>query len=251
MKTFPAVVTLAFGLVACSPQNPTTPTESEDLYQASIRWIPNASIDLMSPEGTFIRAAAESWNQAWMSRKKGLDAIRDRSYPGFEHAFNNSYGSINNVGGTGLSRPEVGTEYFEVVNFQRDGDQFIADVCNYSSQVADQTDDGKYFSNGSKIYYHGNSFVFEPDPALRPEQQHAPPARQKGPAKRPTDNVFGTWVLTHSGVRGLDDAGMHAFLGKCHKLAPGTPDNLPDPYIRADPPATLPPDPGWPEAGSA
>ncbi|SKY22390.1 Uncharacterised protein [Mycobacteroides abscessus subsp. bolletii] len=249
MRTLNTIAIVTLGLVSCTPATPPEPAKPQDLYQVSMRWIPNPSVDLMSPEGTFIRAAAESWDRAWTSRKQGIDAIRDRSYPGFEHAFNNSFKTL--IGGTGVSRPIVGTKYYEVVNFQRDGDKFIADVCSYSSQVADKTDDGKYFSSGSKVYYNGNSFVFEPDPTLRPEQQHAPAARQKGPANRPTDNVFGTWVLTHSGVRGLDDAGMHAFLGKCDKLAPGTPDNLPDPYIRADPPATLPPDPGWPDAGTA
>ncbi|AWG50392.1 hypothetical protein DDT48_13945 [Mycobacteroides abscessus] len=205
----------------------------------------------MSPEGTFIRGAAESWDQAWMSRKQGIDAIKDRSYPGFVHAFNNSFKTP--IGGTGVSRPIVGTKYYEVVTLQRVGDHFIADVCSYGSQVASETDDGKYTSGGPNRYLTGgNSFVFGPDPTLRPEQQHSPSAHQQGPANRPTDNVFGTWVLTESGVRkGMDDATQHEFLTRCNKPALGTLDNLPNPYIRVDPPPTLPPDPGWPDAGNA
>lgn len=250
IRTFSTIAIVTLSLVSCTPATPQEPAKPQDLYQVSMRWIPNPSVDLMSPEGTFIRAAAESWDRAWTSRKQGIDAIRDRSYPGFEHAFNNSFKTP--IGGTGVSRPIVGTNYYEVVNFQRDGDQFIADVCSYGSQVASETDDGKYTSGGPNRYLtDGHSFVFGPDPTVRPEQQHAPPARQNGPENRPADNVFGTWILTKSGVRGLNTTDMRAFLGKCNKPAPGTPENLPNPYLRNDPPATLPPDPGWPDAGSA
>ncbi len=251
MKTLGALVAAALILAGCTPDKTQEPPRHESPDRTNVRWIPNPSVDLMSPEGTFIRAAAESWMQVWTSRKFGSEAIKEYTYPGFEHAFNNSRNSA--VGGVNITHLMVGTQYFEVVNFQREGDHFIADVCEYGSQIATQTEDGKYTSGGPQKYSSsGNSFVFGPDRSLAPEQQHPPLAHQKGPANRPSDNVFGTWVLTESGVRkGMDDATQHQFLTGCNKPAPGTPDNLPNPYVRNDPPPTLPPDPGWPDAGNA
>lgn len=248
MKTFSILAAAILILAGCAPDAPKEP--AQDRYQVTTRWIPNPLVDLMSPEGTFLRAAAESWDQVWSSPKFNVEAIRDRAYPGFEQAFNNSFHS--SFGGFLIKGLIVGTQYFEVVNFQRAGDQFIADVCNYSSQVASQTDDGKYTSGGRIKYSHSaRSFVFGPNPALQPNQQHSPPSRQRGPANRPIENVFGTWVLTDVSVRQMDDAAWREFANRCDRPAPGTPDNLPNPYVRADPPPMLPPDPGWPDASSA
>lgn len=251
MKLITTLMAAVLVLAGCATGKPQESPKKEDFYQVTTRWISNPSVDLMSPEGTFIRAATESWDQIWASRKVSIDAIRDRAYPGFEHAFNNSREGA--FGGVNITHRIVGTQYFEVVNFQREGDHFIADVCRYGSQVASQTDSGMYTSGGPNRYLaSGDSFVFGPDPTLRPEQQHPPLAHQKGPANRPSDNVFGTWVLTQTGVRqGMDDATQHEFLTGCDKPAPGTPNNLPNPFVRNDPPATLPPDPGWPDAGTA
>ncbi|WP_078321310.1 hypothetical protein [Mycobacteroides chelonae] len=250
MKKVGTLAAAVLLLAGCSPDRTQAPPKPENPDRTNVRWILNPAIDLMSPEGTFIRAAAESWKQVWTSRKFGPEAIKEYTYPGFEHAFNNSFGTT--VGGVNVTHLIVGTRYFEVINFQREGDHFIADVCEYGSQVASETGDGKYTSGGPKKYSaSGNSFVFGPDPSLSPEQQHAPPARQRGPANRPTDNVFGTWVLTESGVRqSMDKAAMHEFLTRCDRPAPGTPGNLPNPYLRPEPPPTLPPDPGWPDAGN-
>ncbi|GLE59675.1 hypothetical protein [Mycobacteroides chelonae] len=251
MKKLGAIAISVFLLAGCSPEKPQESPRRINPDQTTVRWIPNPAVDLMSPEGTFIRAAAESWYQVWNSRREGVEAIREYTYPGFEHAFNNSRESA--VGGVNITRPIIGTEYFEVVNFHREGDHFIVDVCRYGSQTASQTDDGKYSSDGAGNYVHGgDSFTFGPDPTLRPAQQHAPPARQKGSANRPTDNVFGTWVLTEIGIRkSMDTAARNDFAARCNRPAPGTPDNLPNPYVRAEPPPTLPPEPGWPDAGSA
>lgn len=250
MKTLGTLAATLIMLTGCSPGRPQESPPQQDLYQVTTRWIPNPSIDLMSPEGTFLRATAESWKQVFLTGKDGVEALRERTYPGFEHAFNNSDNLL--FGGTALKRPIVGTDYYEVVNFQRDGTRFVADVCYYGSLTASQTDDGNYTSGGSKRYVHGgDSFIFGPNPALQPNQQHAPPARQRGPANRPAENVFGTWVLTDVGARQMGDSARRDFLSKCNKPAPGTPTNWPSPYVRVEPPPMLPPDPGWPDAGKA
>lgn len=199
----------------------------------------------MSPEGTFIRAAIESWRAAQTGQGHGMDAIKAGGYPGFDHAFNNIW-KPEEVGGTvRFKQPIVGTVYEEIVALTRDGDRYKAGVCTYTSQSASQLENGKYSGPGLKPSAGGDWLTFGPDPKLAADQQHPPLAHQKGPAQRPTDNVFGTWVLFDYGPP------TDGTLPQCNKFAPGTPTDLPNPREVSDPPPTLPPDPGWPEGGRA
>ncbi|WP_079634227.1 hypothetical protein [Mycobacteroides abscessus] len=232
-------------LTSCTHEKPQQPTPTwEDKDRSTTRWIPNPVADLMSPEGTFVRAVTESWSAAQSAPGEGMDAIRAGGYPGFDHAFNNAW-RPEGVGGTVRYPYEtVGTRYAQIVELRRDGDQFTAGVCEYGSLTAGKLPDGTYESSGSQSLGHAQWFTFGPDPKLPAEQQHSPMSNQRGPAKQPVDNVFGTWVLTHVDIAAID-------LPQCNKLAPGTPDNWPKPYIRTDPPPTLPNDPGWPEGSAA
>jgi hypothetical protein len=252
-----AAITLAATLVlpSCThPEQPAPQPSSADRFQITFRWILNPSVDLMSPEGTFIRATAESWRESWDAFGRGMDAIRERGYPGFDRAYNHSYDRAgttpsdywtNQVGGTRPSDgPYVGTSYFEVVALRRDGDRFSADVCAYNSQTAGKTKDGRYESRGAAA--SPDTFTFGPDPKLPPDQQHSPMANQRGPARRPADDVFGTWVLID-----MTSIDRTALAERCKKLAPGTPADRPDPSVSTDPPPTLPPDPGWPQGSRA
>ncbi|WP_234802701.1 hypothetical protein [Mycobacteroides salmoniphilum] len=199
----------------------------------------------MSPEGTFVRAITESARGIRLSYKNGRATLGDKGYPGIEHAENNVWGRLLDVGGDGAIPPYVGTSYMEVVDLRRDGDRYTATVCNYRSQLASKQRDGTYVSRGSLPSGLADTYTFGPNPALSGAEQHAPPVQQRGPARRPTDNVFGTWLLFEQPRVGDDQ------VRACDKLAPGTPTDWPDPYKRADPPTTLPPDPGWPEGSSA
>ncbi len=195
----------------------------------------------MSPEGTFIRAVSESYGRIAFGRGGGKDAIADAGYPGFLHAFNDVE-DPETVGGTGEKKKTwVGTGYSEVVEFSRDGDSYTAKVCSYGSMSAFESD-GKYVSAGTTPAWGAGFYVFGPDARIAPADQRDPPANQRGPARAPSENVFGTWVLTEAGV---------ADLPQCAKLAPGTPTTWPaEKYVRSEPPPTLPPDPGWPAATS-
>ncbi|SID05155.1 Uncharacterised protein [Mycobacteroides abscessus subsp. abscessus] len=232
-------------MASCTHDTPKAPAPWDSNDRTTVRWIPNPAADLMSPEGTFIRAAMESWRAAQVGQGQGMDAISAGGYPGFDHAFNNVW-KAGEVGGTvRFEHPLVGTDYYEVVALTRDGDRYKAGVCNYTSQMAGQLEDGQYSGPGPKPMNGGEWITFGPDPKLPADQQHAPPAQQKGPAERPTDNVFGTWVLFDYDPR------IATTLPQCVKFAPGTPTNLLDPKKRSDPPPTLPPDPGWPEGSKA
>lgn len=206
----------------------------------------------MSPEGTFVRATVESWWGAQMSYKQGVDALLDGGYLGFEQAYQAVYGKKrgnkpDEYGGNGFGIPsysgqwEVGTMYYEIVGFRRDSDRMTADVCEYRNMTATRQRDGTYASYGSTTG-SGSSYIFGPDPSMT--EQHAPPAKQRGPANKPTDNVFGSWVI-------LDYTNPPDKGAACRKLAPGTPPDWPNPYTRSDPPPTLPPDPGWPKGSAA
>ncbi|CPS24978.1 hypothetical protein PP568_25170 [Mycobacteroides abscessus] len=224
-----------------------TPSPPEDKQQYSTRWIPNPSLDLMTPEGTFVRAISESYWSAGLSYRNGRLALADKGYPGVEHAENNVFdgGNLGYLGGDSSQPVVVGTAYYEVVEFRRDSNRYTATVCDYSGQTAQKERDGSYGSRGSTPTGITKSYTFGPDPSLTPDQQHAPPAQQRGPARRPTDNVFGTWLLFEE-PRVSDEQRR-----VCDKLAPGTPPDWPDIYKRSEPPPTLPPDPGWPEGSSA
>jgi hypothetical protein len=197
----------------------------------------------MSPEGTFIRGLTESWVLAFAQPGKGIDALRAGGYPGFEHAFNNAWDPKGWAGNGNFGEARVGTDYLEVVELQKVGDHYAATVCNYSSMVASKGADGQYGGTGSNSGQVA-TLTFGPDPKLAPDAQRTPVAQQIGPEPKPADNVFGTWITT-------DWHGLKSGDPRCTKLAPGTPADVPEIYIRPDPPPTLPPDPGWPEGGSA
>lgn len=219
----------------------TTPTERSITEQvlSNVRWIPNPAVDLMSPEGTFIRAASESYARIAFGRGRGEEAIADAGYPGFLRAFNNVADAETSAGNGDKTRTWVGTAYSEVVNFRRDGGSFTAEVCSYGSMSAYESD-GNYVSAGSTPSWGAGSYTFGPDPRIAAADQHEPPRNQRGPARTPSTDVFGTWVLTNVST---------VELPQCAKLAPDTPMTWPpEKYVRPDPPPTLPPSPGWPEA---
>lgn len=240
-----ALVTLTAVGGCTEPDKPASPS-LPDKQQYNTRWIPNPSLDLMTPEGTFVRAIIESYWSTNLSYQRGRAALLDKGYPGIEHAENHIFGrgDLGDFGGNSGIGTTVGTDYNEVVDFRRDGDRYTATVCTYGSLTA-QERDGTFVSRGSTPMGVAQAYTFGPDPTLTAQQQHAPPPQQRGPAQRPTDNVFGTWLLF--GEPRVSDDQVRA----CHKLAPGTPTNWPDPYKRADPPPALSPDPGWPEGSSA
>ncbi|OBK27942.1 hypothetical protein A5634_21570 [Mycobacterium asiaticum] len=204
----------------------------------------------MSPEGTFVRAWLESIHRLGNGGGHGQTLLAD-GYPGFIRAFNNvrDYTSAGSGGPLIPGTTLVGTEYQEIVSFRRDGNQFTAAVCTYSSVVAIKRGD-EFTTSGTSPSYHGESLSFGPDPALAPTDQRVPKANQQGPAAAPTDNVFGTWIATHY-THGVDESGID-LNAPCNKLAPGTPPDWPNGrYVTSTPPPVLPPSPGWPEGGSA
>lgn len=224
------------------------PTGVDAILQYSNRWIENPALDLMSPEGTFVRAAIESLNRVRFGEGQGMAAIAAAGYPGFPRAFNNANDPEASAGNARKDQTQVGTLYWEVVRFSTDGDVFTAGVCSYGSMAATKTPDG-YESSGRRLPSGSAKVItFGPSPDLPADQQIAPKNRQRGPARSPSTDVFGTWVLTD-----IKNLGANLDLPECEtRLAPGTPEDAPeDYYVSPSPPPALPPSPGWPEGDSA
>lgn len=235
-----AAIAVCVVAVGCGPKEveESLPAPKNDL-ETTFRWIPNDNVDLMSPEGTFLRAAAESWWRARAEPGGGMESITNGGYPGFDRVFNNVW-PPEEVGGAGhFGTPIVGTEYLEAVDLRRDGVNFVGHYCQYSSMTATETPEGQYRGPRRIAAVAGRSMTFGPDPTLPPTAQKEPLAAQSGPADHPSENVFGTWVLTDS--QGLDPDEI-----RCAETAPGTPPHMPNGYAGDRPPPTLPPSPGWP-----
>ncbi len=236
-------LTAALVLTSCTHEPPKQPASTpENKDHSTTRWIPNRAVDLMSPEGTFIRAATESFSAAQTTTGDPTTALHAGGYPGYEHAFNNSWKPAEVFGANPSRNVIVGTSYREVVSLAKDGDHFKAGICSYDSQLADQLPNGHYRT--TQMLGSGRWLTFGPDPKLSPQEQYSPMTNQKGPASRPTDNVFGTWIVFKDTVLTADT------LPQCNSPAPGTSKDF-RPGEHSDPPPTLPPDPGWPDAGTA
>ncbi len=252
-RAFAGLLTLSVISTGCTRPEPSTsnssPTVSnnpsaDDILQYSNRWIQNPAMDLMSPEGTFVRAAVESLDRVGYGRGTGIAAIADAGYPGFSRAFNNVRDPDTFGLPGGKDQDEVGTMYWEVVATRRQGDLITAGVCGYGSMTAGKVYGG-YRSSGRQLPAGSARWLtFGPDHALPGIEQISPPPNQRGPRRTPVDNVFGTWVLKDYRV-----LGANIDLPQCgNTLAPGTPPDAPDEYfVQPHPLPALPPDPGWPE----
>lgn len=252
MRAAGAAMIVVLAMAGCSAKpvsGPPTTTPAPEQDHISFRWVDNPSVDLMSPEGTFVRAWLESNNQLGAGGGHGWELLA-QGYPGFAHAFNRVSDLSDTSGQWPGDYTVAGTRYLEVVSFRRDGDQFTAEVCQYDSLVAGKwpsSDQWTYNGTGNPLS-GGELLTFGPDPSLVPADQHAPKANQRGPAAAPSDNVFGTWIATyHTVVDGLEN-----LYARCHKLAPGTPTDWPHgQFVRSTPPPVLSPSPGWPPGSPA
>ena len=229
----------------------TSSTPAESPVHFTVQWVDNGVVDLMSPEATFVRAFVESQQRAGFTHGHGMAAIEAGGFAGFAHAFNAAT-NPDWVGGVAadVGSPLLGTMVFEIVDFRRDDNHYHVIYCDNRSMIGFKIGE-QYSGARAEPLTSAREFTFGPDPALQPDQQRAPSKDQKGPARAPVDNVFGTWVATPDSEN-MDDATAREWYPKCHKWAPGTPAGWPrDDKPRPTPPPTLPPSPGWPPGNSA
>ncbi len=136
----------------------------------SDHWAPTPPVDLMSADGTFIRAFAEADDV----RLYNNNAAKG-SYPGFDHA---NQTSRNNIGG---GSDEYGFTTRWVHDFTANPDSTAtATVCSYVS--INPQNDFLPFLLADVLTYH--------------RKGQGPPANQKGPGRAPAVSVFGDWYAT-------------------------------------------------------
>jgi len=178
---------LLIALTACTTTQPaTTPiSPSRDPgYQrpANVQWTdhwnPTPAVDLISADGTFIRAFIEAQDVAVLSGRAAAG-----SYPGFtdaDHVPHHSryYDSFPTPAYTGFSSHTI-------IRLDNTGpDTYIATVCRRES-VNPLNEESLNVDIEWLTYHH-------PDPP--------PPANQRGPRNAPPDNVFGGWYATQYDV---------------------------------------------------
>lgn len=175
-----ALVALMSSIVAAGCVDPHKPTDATpistspalyrlpDNVQYSEHWASTPALDLMSPDGTFVRAFVE----ADRLQIHNSDEVKG-SYPGYARADR----PVNdNMGGTG--RPQVGYANNWVLDFTVNPDNTAtADVCVTESINSAGTD----AEGGAVKTLH-----------YRRDGQ-SPPANQRGPNRAPQVSVFGDW----------------------------------------------------------
>lgn len=217
---------LLFVGTACSPPDETpTETSSGSASQSSyttedrpIRWVDSGILDLNSPDGTFIRAVAET-NYLLLAthdyRIVPTGYIQATSIRPIEEIYDNDR----------KPRIPAGVVYLTAIPFP----QSLNNPRKTDSPPA--TDE----VGRAAICYSVNPLRYEFEPQsifIYKRSGHAPPPNQFGPRNQPTVNVFGDWTLQDYGVPTREDREACA---KAKVL---------------DPTSTLgsEPNPGWPRA---
>lgn len=139
----------------------------------SEHWVSTPAVDLMSPEGTYLRAYTEADHIADFNADRA-----EGSYPGFANAARDrSY----DWGGTGLPAKGFVTNWVPEFTAAPDGSA-TAVVC-YAGGVS---------LDGS---FPDNYTIFKRTITFQ-RKGVAPPAHQKGPARAPLVSVFGDWYTS-------------------------------------------------------
>lgn len=188
-------------LAACTPTlnapAPTSTTSSPahlgyqvpDLIKFSEHWTPTGAVDLMGPDGTFIRAFIES------AIIKDFSRSEDPTYPGYDRANQTNRQDIS------AYNANYGYTARRVLSLEEHPDNTItAFICSYVS--INPTNKDSPATSGLTLRYHRTGTP--------------PPANQKGPVRAPTVSVFGDWYATFYGY----DGDSHTADNRCIERQP-------------------------------
>lgn len=156
----------------------------------SIIWSDPAGLDLMSPEGTYVRASVESRR---VSDDNGDPSV---AMPGFWESLNTM---PNGVGGAKWrpdgDDPWVGIVGYEILDAVEDGETLHVTVCEYEDQLGMVLHSVNPDLDGRYEYWNGGGGVAWLL-TIRRVGPTAPPSRQSGPQTFGKASVFGTWRTT-------------------------------------------------------
>lgn len=252
-----ALFAVVFLISACtsSKQDPQPPAGwPKGFEDFTIQWSAEPGIDLVNGPAVAARAYLESFQLAT------LTADEKYLYPGFADAVGPKPSDSSkaqmwpHVDGK-PKEPWVGTQRNHILSITQSDNQIKVVGCMYTYSVGYQDSDGKY---SAKAYPPGGQ-----DAGIAPlgVVMTAPSATEKqgaqqGPARTPSDDVFGGYQVTGR-VSGLfsssgEVSGMPDFQQTLHTCVEKAPDPLDRRnfftskfHPRSDFP-TSPPTPGWP-----
>jgi hypothetical protein len=149
----------------------------------AIVWSDPAGLDLMSSEGTYVRASIESLDVS------AVNGIADSAAPGFWDSLTDSAkAEAEGFFDMGPAQPEYGIKRYEILEIVDDGRSTKVTVCSYNQQVGHQgSEKGTYEFGGTGP--HSTVITFKTTAA-------APPANQSGPETFALRPVFGSWQTT-------------------------------------------------------
>jgi hypothetical protein len=195
-------------------------------------WTDSAGFDLLSAEGTYVRASVESL------RLSAGNANHAAAYPGFwQTLIGPAKTYADGFFDLGPDDALYGVARYEVVGFSKHDKGFDAGLCIFERQLGTE-EDGRFVFSRQGSYYWKLS--------VDRTGEAAPPADQRGRDVYPRSGVFGTWRTVAWARPGPGDTdpcqgrptpGVEA--GSWPALMPGS-----LPYL-ADSPPVAPNYPGW------
>ncbi|WP_301123503.1 hypothetical protein [Mycolicibacterium fortuitum] len=165
----------------------TTAVSKPDPYaltKYSIIWSDTAGLDLMSPEGTYVRASVESLDVSTSNGDRGV------AVPGFWESVTGPAKEFADSSPTyGPDGPWVGIMRYQILQAADHGNSFEVIVCTFVAQRGTPTQD-KGHPDGTYEYRNKSYPLFL---TVQRQGHTPPPSQQSGPDTFVTRPVFGTW----------------------------------------------------------
>jgi hypothetical protein len=198
-------------------------------------WSAPPAFDLMSPEGTYVRASVESLDVS------AVNGRRDAAVPGFWETLRGpAAADADEFFALGPTLPEYGVKRYEVLEHREDGPAVTVTVCAHGQQVGHRNGGGYEFGvTGARAQVL--SFERSGDTAPVSAQRGRQP-RADHPA------VFGTWHTT--GWQRGHFPGGDPCVGRPLPGVESWPQPAGGPVV-LDRPPTAPESPGWPNGVGA
>ncbi|GAC00097.1 hypothetical protein GONAM_12_00520 [Gordonia namibiensis NBRC 108229] len=205
----------------------------------SFRWAPAESLDLMSAEGTFVRAYTESFELAFEGQST------EWGYPGFVDASPEGIDEqVTKVMSNSATRKVVNTVFYRPLRRVDNGATSRLILCRSESQSINQRSPSRD-SVWKKI---GEPWGYPVTIEFTRSEGGSPPAKQEGTRRAPSHSVFGDWRVIFYDRLGVGPENR-ADIVACDALPPNP--DLPVVGVEegSQPWPTLPPSPGWPANG--
>lgn len=207
-------------------------------FDVTFRWTADDQFDPLSAEGTFVRAYVESFVIANSGQSMSW------AFPGFLEASPQGIEKeVLEVSSEVATNQLIGTSVFSALSRKNRGQLTRVVLCEFGFKSSlDYTSHGSFWRTYPR-YSWATVIEFT-------RSGKEPPARQRGDARRPSDNVFGDWKVTDFEYLAVGKEYYPEMEGCDAKPRPaGVP---PEEELRGTGPTPRPPEPptpGWPANG--